>query len=156
MAQPILLATGAQVRSLSLRSRLWEFSELYGAAYLGGHWMLSAEADAEWIQALQDIPVGSCTLGSLALHLREVLPRMPCSHLGSIAKTLSTLTHWDFGKLHAESQKHNCGLLPLPMMQLSAEDLTNCYQERKGKVRQVIQQYWAHTSSTSSRGRRVN
>ena len=32
MAQPILAATGAQVRSLSLRSSLSELSELYGAA----------------------------------------------------------------------------------------------------------------------------
>merc|ERR1711965_717454 len=47
MAQPILLATGAQVRSLSLRSRLWEFSELDGAAYLAGHWRSSPQPVAQ-------------------------------------------------------------------------------------------------------------
>ena len=44
------------------------------------------------MQSLPDIPISSCTLGSLALHLRELLPRMPFSHLGKVAKALSTLT----------------------------------------------------------------
>ena len=47
MAQPILLATGAQVRSLTVRSRLWELSELDGAAHLAGHWRSSPQPVAQ-------------------------------------------------------------------------------------------------------------
>ena len=103
---------------------------------------------ADWNCSLREIPLGSCTLGSLALHLRELLPRIPFSHLGKVAEALSLITHWDFGKLQSEVLPPDNDLLPLPMIKLSAEDLTNCYQERKKKVRQVTQEYWSSTTST--------
>ena len=39
--------------------------------------------------------------------------------------------HWDFGQPHAEELSPINRLLPLPLLNLSAEDLTNCPQQGK-------------------------
>ncbi len=57
------------------------------------------------------------------------------------------MTHWDFSTLQAESLSSTADLLPLLTLNLSAEDLTDCSQERQGKERYTLQLSWAHTSS---------
>ncbi len=83
-------------------------------------------AEVPYAQKLSSLLSGGFVLGEMGLHLKDLLMAAPC-HLGEVSRLLaSELTPSLAGGIVSEGEQD---LMPLPQLELSAEEMRELYAE---------------------------